>query len=125
MRRTFSIVAVSAALLAAILLVGPSITLHEQVLHHETSGDAGVTYEHSGARWSSDLHLVELRTVTDTRYELRLGPDAASYYYPVELAFGSEPPALRQVTWLPDAVEITFTTGEALHVPADNFRSTR
>lgn len=125
MRRTFSIVAVSALLLAAILLVGPSIALHQQVLHHETSGDAGVTYEHSGTRLSSDLYLVKLRTVTGTRYELRLGPDAASYYYPVELAFGSEAPVLREVTWLPDAVEITVTTGETLRVPAGNFRSTR
>ena len=125
MRRTFSIVAVAAVLLSAILLVGPSITLHAQVLHHETSGDAGVTYEHSGARWSSDLYLVKVRTITGTRHELRLGPDAASYYYPVELAFGSEPPALREVTWLPDAVEIAFTTGESLRIPADNFRSTR
>lgn len=125
MRRTFSIVAVSAALLAAILLVGPSITLRTQVLHRETSGDAGVTYEHSGARWSSDLYLMKIRTVTGTRCELRLGPDAASYYYPVALAFGSEPPALREVTWLPDAVEITATTGETLRVPADNFSSAR
>ncbi|MEB3370354.1 hypothetical protein [Saccharopolyspora mangrovi] len=125
MRKTLQIVAVSAALLGAILLAGPSITLHTRVLHHETSGDAGVTYEHSGARWSSDLYLVELRTVTDTRHELRLGPYAASYYYPVEIAFGSEPPALREATWLPDAVEITFTSGESLHIPADNFSSVR
>ncbi|TDD86759.1 hypothetical protein E1202_18080 [Saccharopolyspora karakumensis] len=125
MRRTFPIAAVSAALLAVVLLAGPSITLHTQVLNRETSGDAGVTYEHSGARWSSDLLLVKVLTVTDTRCELRLGPDAASYHYPVELAFGSEPPALREVTWFPDAVEITVTSGETLRVPADNFRSVR
>ena len=125
MRRTLSIVAVSAALLVAILLVGPSITVRTEVLHHETSRDAGVTYEHAGSQWSSDLYLVELWQLTGTEHELHLGPDAANYYYPVEVGFGSEPPALREVTWLPDAVVVTFATGEELRIPADNFRSLR
>ncbi|WP_406691634.1 hypothetical protein REH65_06015 [Saccharopolyspora sp. ID03-671] len=125
MRKTLPIIASAVALPAAILILGPSITVRTEVLHHESSGEAGVTYEHSGARWSSDLYLVELRTITGTSYELRLGPNAAEHYYPVELSFGAEPPAIRDVTWLPDSVALTFTSGEALHVPASNFRSVR
>jgi hypothetical protein len=125
MRRTLSIVAASAAALALILLVGPSISVRTEILHQETSRDSGVTYEHSGAQWSSELYLVELWHLTGTGYELHLGPDAASYYYPVEVGFGSSSPAIREVTWLPDAVDVTFTTGDTVHVPADNFRSVR
>ncbi|GAB3693985.1 hypothetical protein [Saccharopolyspora tripterygii] len=125
MRRTLSIVAASAAVLALILLIGPSFAVRTEILHRETSQDSGMTYEYSGTQWSSELYLVKQWHLTGSDYELRIGPDAASYYYPVEVGFGSSPPAIREVAWRPDAVEITFTTGDSVHVPADNFRSVR
>ncbi|MGW8375178.1 hypothetical protein [Streptomyces sp. ODS28] len=114
------------ALLAAVLFfAGQSIALSRDVLHKETSGASGVTYESGGARRSSDLYLMRISELTGTRYELRLGPGAEDYYYPVELHFGSAEPHIRDVRWQPDGVTVAFTSGESVRVPAENFRSMR
>lgn len=116
------------ALVVAVGLVrfiGPSLSLHEEVLHSETSKDSGITYEHSGERLSSELYLVRVSRLTGTDFELRLGPGAESYYYPVRVGFGSGDPRIRAVDWRPDGVAVHFASGESVEVPAGNFRSVR
>ncbi|MFC7331057.1 hypothetical protein [Marinactinospora rubrisoli] len=105
--------------------VGPSLSLSERVLHEESSQEAGVTYEYAGARHASDLLLVRVRRLTGVDHELRIGPGAADYYYPVEVGFGFGDPQIRDVEWQTDGVTVTFEAGDSVHVPADNFRSVR
>ncbi|MCX2734248.1 hypothetical protein OOZ19_28730 [Saccharopolyspora sp. NFXS83] len=131
-KRVFSIVLkvlLGAVLLvvAVLVVVGPSsVALREEVLHEERSEDAGVTYEYGGARYSSDLYLLRMVRPTGVEHELHLGPHAEDSYYPVEVGFGAaEEPRIREVRWLPDGVRVSFESGEALEVPADNFRSVR
>ncbi|MEV0083810.1 hypothetical protein [Saccharopolyspora sp. NPDC050642] len=116
---------VGAVLFGALVVLGPSITLHEAVLHEESSRDSGVTYEYSGSQWASELYLVRVTRLTGTWHELRIGPGAADHYYPVRLRFGSGEPRIRSVEWRPDEVVVTLESGDSVHVPADNFRSVR
>ncbi|GAB2684712.1 hypothetical protein GCM10027271_53830 [Saccharopolyspora gloriosae] len=132
MPRSFSVVlkallGVVVLCVVVLVVVGPSsVALHEEVLHAERSQDAGVTYEYGGSRYSSDLYLLRILRPTGVEYELHLGPHAEVSYYPVEVGFGAaDEPRIHDVRWLPDGVRVLFASGEALEVPADNFRSVR
>ncbi|RCV50908.1 hypothetical protein [Marinitenerispora sediminis] len=128
-RRVFAALVAGAVSLAVsvgcVALVGPSVSLDEDVLHAEASRDSGVGYEYVGTEWSSDLYLVRVRRLTGLDYELRLGPDAAHYYYPVELRFGGAEPRIADVDWQAEGVTVAFESGDSVHVPADNFRGVR
>lgn len=108
-----------------LLLFGSSLRLGEEVLHEESSLDAGVTYEYGGEQYSNDLLLVRRTSLAGESYELHLGHGAKLEYYPVRLEFGSGPPRIRDVEWRPEEVAVTFESGESVRVPADNFRSVR
>lgn len=125
MRKLIPGFVLAVALFGLAVLIGPRLTLRSEVLHQEASADAGVTYGPSGSRRSSDLYLVELWHITGTHYELHLGPGAKHHYYPVEVGFGSAVPRIREVSWQPGGVTVTFTTADTVHVPAGNFSSVR
>ncbi|MBB3663769.1 MULTISPECIES: hypothetical protein [Prauserella salsuginis group] len=123
--RAAVVICAGAVLVAAVIGAGRAVSLREDVLHRSSSAGAGVTYPYQGTRHAADLLLVEVTRIVGTSYELRLGPGADTYHYPVELHFGGAEPRVRHVRWDPDGVAVDFADGNSVHVAADNFRSTR
>jgi hypothetical protein len=94
-RAVLAAVAVTGVVMA---LVAPTVALRTEVLHEESSAQAGVNYPYGDRSGAAELSHVRLTRLTGTADELRIGPADFDYHHTVELGL-RVPPRVEEVEW--------------------------